>query len=153
MVNDYESLPDRLIEHLGMIQDAVVRYGNLGVHTKRWSFVFTAGLAALAVQQQECLLGAVSILITFGLWALDHDYLRSERLFRLLYERVRAGEQPEPFFMDATGKEFIRRLEQADIHHDVLRWKVFRSESLWMVYGSQILAGFIVWLVLRITVG
>ena len=55
--------------------------------------------------------------------------------------------------MDATGEKFIGRLESAGLHEDVLRWNVFRSRSLWIVYGSQTLAGFIVWLVLRITVG
>ena len=152
-MSGYSFFGEKRIKHLEMIQDAVVRHSTMAVHTKRWSFVLTAGLVALAVQQQECLLGAASVAITLGLWVLDHDFLRSERLFRHLYERVRAAEEPEPFFMDATGREFVRSLERSDLHHDVRRWNVFKSKALWMVYGSQILAGFIVWLVLRITVG
>lgn len=152
-MSGYSFFGEKQIMHLEMIQSAIVRHNNMSVHTKRWSFIFTAGLVALAVQQQECLLGVASVVITLGLWVLDHDFLRSERLFRRLYESVRAAEDPEPFFMDATGKVFIQRLERANLHHDVLRWNVFKSRSLWMVYGSQMLAGFIVWLVLRITVG
>lgn len=136
-----------------MIQGAIVHHGNMAIHTKRWSFVLTAALLALAVQQQACLLGAASVVITLGLWVLDHDFLRSERLFRRLFEHVRTAEEPEPFFMDATGEEFIRHLERANDHHDVLRWNVFKFRPLWLVYGIQMFAGLIVWLVLRITVG
>lgn len=149
----YDSFSENQVRHLEAIHAAMVRHETMGIHTKRWSFVLTAGLLALAVQQQECLLGAVSVVITFGLWVLDQDFLRSARLFRKLYEHVRTADDREPFFMDATGEKFIGRLESAGLHDDVLRWNVFRSRSLWIVYGSQMFAGFIVWLVLRITVG
>ena len=152
-MSGYASFDEKRIKHLEMIQSAIVRVSSAGIHTKCWSFVLTAALLALAVQQQECLLGAVSMVIAFGLWVLDHDFLRSEQLFRKLYEHARAAEEPEPFFMDATGEKFIGRLEKANLHHGVSRWNVFKSPPLWIVYGSQMFAGFIVWLVLRITVG
>ena len=152
-VRDYGDFEENRIKHLEAIHSAAVHHANMAIHTKRWSFVLTAGLLALAVQQQECLLGAVSVVIAFGLWVLDHDFLRSERLFRKLYEHVRVAEEPEPFFMDATGERFIGHLEKANLHHDVSRWNVFKSRPLWIVYGSQMSAGFVVWLVLRITVG
>ena len=152
-MSGYASFDEKRIKHLEMIQSAIVRLSSAAIQTKRWSFVLTAALLALAVQQQECLLGAVSVVIAFGLWVLDHDFLRSERLFHKLYEHVRVAEEPEPFFMDATGEKFIGHLEKANLHHGVSRWNVFKSRPLWIVYGSQMFAGFIVWLVLRITVG
>ena len=152
-MSGYASFDEKRIKHLEMIQSAIVRLSSAAIQTKRWSFVLSAALLALAVQQQECLLGAVSVVIAFGLWVLDHDFLRSEHLFRKLYEHVRVAEEPEPFFMDATGEKFIGHLEKANLHHVVSRWNVFKSPPLWIVYGSQMFAGFIVWLVLRITVG
>ena len=152
-MRSYNSFGDNQVKHLEAIQAAMVRHEAMAIHTKRWSFGLTAGLLALAVQQEACLLGVVSVVITFGLWVLDHDFLRSERLFRKLHEHVRTSEDREPFFMDATGEKFVGHLEEANLHHDVLRWTVFKSRPLLMVYGSQMLVGFIVWLVLRITVG
>ena len=152
-MRSYNSFSGHQVRHLEAIQAAMVRYETMAIHTKRWSFVLTAGLLALAVQQGQCLLGVVSVVVTFGLWVSDHDFLRSQRLFGKLYEHVRTSEDREPFFMDATGDEFTGHLAETGLHHDVLRWNVFRSRPLWIVYGSQMLAGFIVWLVLRITVG
>ena len=87
-MSGYASFDEKRIKHLEMIQSAIVRLSSAAIQTKRWSFVLSAALLALAVQQQECLLGAVSVVIAFGLWVLDHDFLRSEQLFRKLYEHA-----------------------------------------------------------------
>ena len=68
-MRSYNSFSENQVKHLEAIQAEMVRHETMGIHTKRWSFVLTAGLLALAVQQQECLLGAVSVVITFGLVA------------------------------------------------------------------------------------
>lgn len=84
----------------------------------------------MAVQHQECLSGVVSVVITFGLWVLDHDFVCSERLFGKLHEHVRTSEDRDPFFMDATGDEFSGHLAESSLYDDVLRWNVFKSRPL-----------------------
>ena len=146
----YESFCDQRVKHLEMIQGVIHRLSNATFLNKRWSFTLTAVLLGFAIQQQACWIAVASAVVTLCFWALDHDFLRSERLFRKLYEHVRTTSDADPFFMDAPGVEFIRSLKQAGLHHSVARWTVFWSRTLVLAYGPQFILAAVVFVMIRI---
>lgn len=149
-MRDYESFCDSRVRHLEMVQRVIDRLSGATFLTKRWSFALTAVLLSFALQQRVCQLAVVSAVVTLAFWLLDQDFLRSERLFRLLYEHVRTTDEPDPFFMDAAGAKFMSVVETAELEASIGRWNVFRSRTLALPYGLQIVVAGLVVLFLRL---
>ncbi len=82
-------LTDHHIQHLGMIQDVIERLADNSFSVRRWTLVTVGALIALAVRADEPILTYASLGPTLILWWLDGYYLRKERIFRRLYDRVR----------------------------------------------------------------
>jgi hypothetical protein len=95
-------------------------------------------LLSFALQQRVCQLAIVSAAVTLAFWILDQDFLRSERMFRLFYEHVRTTNEPDPYFMDAAGENFVSVVKKAGLEERIDRWKVFRSRTLALSYGSSL---------------
>ena len=78
------------LEHLKMIQDIITRMANNSFQLKGWAITLVTGIFALSAWNDlgvgfYCLIYIP--LIVF--WFLDTYYLRQERLYRGLYNRVR----------------------------------------------------------------
>ncbi len=149
-MHDYESFGEPRVRHLEMIQRVIDRLSGATFLTKRWSFALTAVLLSFALQQRVCQLAVVSAAVTLAFWILDQDFLRSERLFRLFYEHVRTTDEPDPYFMDAAGEKFMSVVKEAGLEERIGRWKVFRSRTLALPYGVQIVVAGLVLLFLRL---
>ena len=90
-------------KHLEFIQVVVNRLANASGCLKAWSAVL---VAALLVLKKEALGGLVpvALLPVLFFWGLDGYFLRQERLFRALYDRVRAIEEDSiDFATDVSG--------------------------------------------------
>ena len=93
-------LTERHIQHLGMIQDVIRRLADNSFSVRRWALVTVGALIALAVRADEPILAYASLGPVLIFWGLDGYYLRQERLFRRLYDRVRTSpDSVEPFAM------------------------------------------------------
>lgn len=93
-------LSDRHIQHLGMIQDVIKRLADNSFSVRRWTLVTVGALIALAVRADEPILAYASLGPALVFWGLDGYYLRQERLFRRLYDRVRTSpDSVDPFAM------------------------------------------------------
>ena len=93
-------LTERHIQHLGMIHDVIRRLADNSFSVRRWTLVTVGALIALAVRADEPILAYVSLGPALIFWGLDGYYLRQERLFRRLYDRVRKNpDSVEPFAM------------------------------------------------------
>lgn len=82
--------------HLEMIQAVIARLGGNGFLIKGWALTLAGVFVGLAVNGKDCsfaLVGAVSALL---FWGLDAYFLRAERRFRGLYERVRSSDPGLP---------------------------------------------------------
>src|SRR5713226_9509943 len=99
-MSDYEGFDDHRIKHLEMIQGVISRLGNDSFLIKGWAVTVAAAFLGFAVSQHKWQLALASVGPTLLFWFLDSTYLRNERLFRDLFNRVRKGTDGiVPFFM------------------------------------------------------
>lgn len=93
-------------EHLKMIQSVIERMARTSFLLKGWSVTLASAIFVLVVKDANRRYAWIALLPIFAFWWLDAYYLRQEKLFRALYERVRKAEKAEPrdlwFSMDTT---------------------------------------------------
>jgi len=106
---DYTQFDDRRIKHLEMIQAVVARLGGNGFLIKGWAITVAGVFVGLAVNAEDCSFARVGAASALVFWGLDAYFLRAERRFRSLYERICAFDPAvPPFFMGATAKSFVK---------------------------------------------
>ena len=67
----------------------------------------TGVLAGFGPDRDDWRLAAAAFVPIVIFWAPDAYYVRSERLFRELYDRVRKFEDVEPSSLGATSDDFV----------------------------------------------
>lgn len=87
---------EKVIRHLEMIQNIVNRMGRNSFMLKGWAVVLSAASVWLMARTGANCLGEKNngaqyavIFVVGWLWLLDGYFLRQERLFRKLYDKVR----------------------------------------------------------------
>jgi predicted nuclease of restriction endonuclease-like RecB superfamily len=140
---DYQDLPDNQIKHLEMIQAVVARLGNNAFLIKGWAITIAGAFLAFAVNREKYGLALAALAPTILFWILDASFLRNERLFRHLFDRVRQGLEP-PFVMGATAPVYVERVkkeaEEDEKKENIgSRWRTFWRETLVLFYGAIIL--------------
>lgn len=140
----YDDFTDARIKHLEMIQAVIARLGTNGFVVKGWAITVAGAFLGFAVTQDNWGLAAASAMPTAVFWCLDAYFLRSERLFREFYERVRASPGDiQPFFMGATGPRFAALLN--DSQRRATSWCTsMKRPALWLLYGALFVAAVIV---------
>ena len=89
--------------HLEMIQAVVNRMSINSFLLKGWSVVLISALFALAAGDSQSLFVYLAYFPAIAFWILDAYFLRQERLFRKLYDRVRhLAETDVDFAMDTS---------------------------------------------------
>lgn len=90
--------------HLVMIQAVINRLSNNSFLLKGWSVVLVSGLFALGGKEGKPLFVYIAYFPCIVFWGLDGYFLWQERLFRGLYDEVRAkGSGEVTFSMDTSG--------------------------------------------------
>ncbi len=95
------------IAYLQMIQGVISRMGSNSFAVKGWSITLTAAIFALAASQ-----GANKVLLwvpyfpVVMFWLLDAFFLRQEKLFRKLYDAVRAKQDTSPIDFSMETADF-----------------------------------------------
>jgi hypothetical protein len=79
------------VEHLKMIQGVINRMTQVSFLLKGWAVTLVVTLLAVAINTQNSWLGFIALVPTVVFGCLDAYYLRQERLFRDLYDKVRLG--------------------------------------------------------------
>jgi len=89
------------------------------------------------VDSNDGTLAVASVVPTIAFWGLDTYFLRSERLFRALFDRVRAvSTDVEPFFMGATSGPFVESIS-AGPGPDMSSWWITAARpTLAFLYGG-----------------
>jgi hypothetical protein len=88
-VSDLLSM-DAKVAHLGFIQGVVTRMASNSFLLKGWSVTLVAALFALAAGGAQVLFVYLAYFPAIAFWVLDGYFLHQERLFRKLYDHVRA---------------------------------------------------------------
>jgi hypothetical protein len=139
-VTPADDLRAERVKHLELIQGVISRLGNGAFFVKGWTVTVSGVFLGLAVNSDNPGLAIVSILPTLAFWGLDTYFLRSERLFRALYEHVRKGsDQVQPFFMAATSAPFLTLLAQDTNTMEIGSWwRTAIRPTLWVFYVAVI---------------
>jgi len=91
------------VKHLEMIQGVISRMAGNSFLLKGWAVLLVSALFALAAKDTQILFIFLAYFPAFTFWILDGYYLRQERLFRALYDKVRAMSEPDiDFSMDTS---------------------------------------------------
>ncbi len=144
-MTDGSALSDQQIHHLDMLQGVIGRLASNSFLIKGWAVTVVGAFLGFAVNSKDGALAVASIVPTIAFWGLDTYFLRSERLFRALYERLRTTPTGvEAFFMGATSPTFIGSINH-DVKPDPSSWwqTVFRP-TLRLLYGALIVSAAIV---------
>jgi hypothetical protein len=125
-----------------MIQAVVNRMSVNSFLLKGWSVVLISALFALAAGGSQALFVYLAYFPSIAFWMLDAYFLRQERLFRKLYDRVRhLAESDVDFSMDTSV-----------VDAEVAVWSaVFFSKTLLLFHGTVFGSIVIVMLVIVFT--
>jgi len=140
-VLEFSDFGEARIKHLELIQAVISRLGTNGFLVKGWAITAAGIFLGFAVDRASWELAVVSLMPTFGFWGLDAYFLRCERLFRHLYNRVRVGDDSiAPFYMSATGQTFVGRAPRK-----ASSWlTAFGRPAMSLFYGSIVSATILV---------
>lgn len=77
------------VEHLRLIQGVINRMAQVSFILKGWTITIVAAVFGIAANAFTPWLGLLTLFPSLLFGGLDAYYLRQERLFRCLYEKVR----------------------------------------------------------------
>jgi hypothetical protein len=130
MANEYQNLePDR-IKHLEMIQAVVARLANEAALIRGWALTVSSAFFGFAAQSLSSRVAAVGILPVLAFWGLNAYYLRAERQYRNLFDRVRNRE------VDVEASSMDARCETV-----ASWWRTIWSRTLSAFYGVMFVVG------------
>ena len=119
--------------HLDMIQRVVDRLAGNSAQIKTWTIAMLAALLlfsrTMAEGEDRVSVGFAMLALTVVFWALDGYYLKQERLFRRLYDRVR---QIDPDLVDYS-------MDVSDFQKSVGSIRLFASVSLLPFYITLVM--------------
>ena len=124
------------LKHLDLIQGVINRMANNSFSLKNWTVVLVSASFALAAKFSDIKLILIAFLPASAFWLLDGYFLRQERLYRKLYDRVRKQREEDiDFSMNASifakGKD-----KDEDEDKDVDSWlRTCFSWTLFIFYG------------------
>lgn len=120
-----------VVRHLEMVQDVARRMADNSFAIRRWSIGAAGALVGTAVVTDEPAIAFVGSAVAAVYWVLDAYYLRQERWFRALYDKVRA----EP---DAV-EQFAMETRWPPAHGASFRAALL-SRTEWMAHLPIVLA-------------
>lgn len=133
---DEEVSPEDRRQHLAFVQAVITRMSQASASAKTWLLpviTLTYGYAMKAEQFWVALLGIAAVLI-FG--TLDANYLKQERAFRKLYDKVASGGDIPAFSLNpALAGPGGSKVNYWPDREDIRSWAVAP------VYGPLLLAG------------
>jgi hypothetical protein len=134
VTNDQALLKGAVIKHLEFIQAIVARLANSSFLLKGWALTVAGVFYGLATRGANWTVAAIGLMPVVIFWCLDGYFLRQERLFRSLYDRVRRQDmEVEPFSMNTKI-----------CAGDVSSWaRTLVSRTLWPFYGPIFIIGVI----------
>jgi hypothetical protein len=120
---------DDVLKHMDYIQLVITRMGANSFLIKAWAVTLAAALLAFTSEKDKDTMGAwIALLPILMFWGLDAYYLRTEKTFRDLYDKVR-GEHKTDFSLHIS----------AEINKGVPPvWRFALNNILWPFYTALI---------------
>jgi hypothetical protein len=118
---------DSKLKYLEMIQGVINRMANNSFLLKGWSVILISALFALAAKDTNIYFVYLAYFPAIAFWSLDGFYLRQERLYRKIYDKVRTQKEEEIDFSMNTN----------EFKDEVQRWfYTCFSSTLWIFHGA-----------------
>jgi len=132
---------DREVLHkeIDLIQACITRMANNSFLLKGWAISIIAVVLALADKViNPALLSAILLIPLFSFWYLDAFFLRTERMYRKMYEWVleKRGKNDSAFLYDLNPNRFKDNVDSIG--------KVMMSTTLKWFYGIPVLLTMVV---------
>ncbi|MFI2378132.1 hypothetical protein ACH5AO_24195 [Streptomyces sp. NPDC018964] len=124
-------LGEQELKHLELLQSVISRLGSNSFVVKGWSITLSGVLIAVADRSPAWKPVTVTVAVAVGFWLLDGYYLRQERLFRTLYEKVVTGDDPPPPALTMDAERYGGPVSWPD---------VLLSRPLLFCYGVLVVA-------------
>lgn len=128
--------PEDRRQHLSFIQAVVTRMSQASSSAKTWLLPIVTLTYGYAVTKQQWLVAVMGLIAVVIFGVLDANYLKQERAFRKLYDKVAVGSDIPAFSMDPSlaGSAGTKINYWPD-------WEDIRSWAVAPVYGPLLLAG------------
>ena len=75
-------------KHMDYIQSAISRMASNSFYLKGWNVTIIAAIVALSFKESDWRIYACALALNIVFWVLDAYYLKQEKLFRELYNKV-----------------------------------------------------------------
>lgn len=119
-----EVQPEDRRQHLAFIQDVISRMAQSSASAKTWLLPIVMATLGFAFTQKHPLVAALAVVATLIFGLLDANYLKQERAFRTLYDKVTAGANIPQFAMNPTLAASEGRQNYWPDWKDVLSWSI-----------------------------
>ena len=132
------------LKHLEMIQNIVNRMASGSTFLKGWTVIFVAAVIGFVLKDSKPVYVGITIIPTLAFWALDGVYLRQEKLFRALYDKVRVLEDEDIDFS----------METSEVNKEVESWfRICFSKTIWPFYMPIliVIVAVLIWALLGLT--
>ena len=131
---------DEKLKHLEFLQNVITRMASNSFLLKGWTVLLVSALFALLAEASRIQFVYLAYFPSVAFWILDGYFLRQERLFRKLYDRVRTlPNSATDFSMDTTS-----------VASQVDSWfRTLFSKTLIIFHGTVILTISVVLLLAR----
>lgn len=127
-------MEEAFTKHLEFIQDIINRMSNNSFLLKGWNVTVSSAILALSISNPNPLFAIVALLSSLSFWGLDAYYLRQERLFRSLYDDLRASATTKK-----TKKVEVFSLDTDKYEAQVPSWfRTLWSKSIIWLHGIVI---------------
>ena len=93
---------EKKITHMEFIQNTIKRMAHNSFALKGWAVTLIAGVFVLASKEADKGYFLIAYLPVITFWILDSYYLKQEKLFRALYDKVRNTEEEKIDFNMST---------------------------------------------------
>jgi hypothetical protein len=116
------------LKHLEIVQQVITRMASYSFFLKGWSVTLLSAILAIAVKDSLDRMIWIAFLPVSMFWMLDGYFLRQERLYRKLWDHIRAEDQdtPSDFSMDTS-----------EVASHVASWlRVSFSKTLLVYHGT-----------------
>lgn len=129
-----------LIKHLEFIQITIVRMAANSFVIKGWAVTLVAAILAFTSKDANPKAASIALIPAVMFWGLDAYYLRTEKVFRALYDKVRKRFSDKDEDVDFS-------LDPATVEKSVSPWlRVVFTKTLVPFYVALIGVILAVWL-------
>ncbi len=124
-------------QHLSFAQSIITRMAQSSSNTKSWLLPVVTAAYGYAFTQSSVAVAVLGIVATLVFGLLDIGYLRTERRYRNLYERIAAGDPAIPSY-SLNYKMPSDNRKTAFLEH----CSTMAGWAIWPFYGSLLVTGF-----------